>query len=611
MFRNANIATTGAGAFVVALSLSACLVSLAIRVCRAHGWVAQPRPNRWHKGTPSLFGGVPIWLSCVVVSAVFLPFSDRTAWTLIGASTVVFLLGLADDILRLRPSTKLAGQFLAAALVVSLGIVYPLHHSAIINVLVSLLWIVGITNAFNLLDNMDGLAAGVAIIAAIYLSIFYASVGSQAYAILAVLVAGAAAGFLIFNLNPARIFMGDSGSMFLGFLLASTSLLEVTHVSGVPALVLAPVAVLAIPVFDTFFVSVTRCLRGQKISEGGTDHSSHRLVQLGLNERNAVWLLYGLCAASGAVGLIARHVFYSRAIGLVGFWFLFLVLFGVHLFRSHPTASQNHHQPTNTFAARLLVRDTLALLLDPVAVSLSYYVAYFLRFSAYVPRADLDLFVRTWPIVLSVKYISLWACRVYRYSWWRGSITDSYRLAKATLVGEGAAVLLLIALYRFVGFSRVVFLLDAALSWALLLLIRKSFSHFRDLLGGWGGSKTKERRVLVLGTSEQTELALRYLRDRGIACAGLIDTNGGADLGRCVWGTEVVGSLDDLSRLGPNFGVSEIVLPENERLPYSEEDFHSFCQNAHLHLLKVGLYAVDFGAVHTAKLDSQHSVKAS
>jgi UDP-GlcNAc:undecaprenyl-phosphate GlcNAc-1-phosphate transferase len=521
------------------------------------------------------------------------PFSDRIVWKLLGASSLVFLLGLADDILHLRPQTKLVGQLLVALLVVSSGIVYPLQHNAIINALISVVWIVGITNAFNLLDNMDGLTAGVALISAVYLAIFYGGNGSWDYTMVAVVAAGAAAGFLLFNFNPARIFMGDCGSLFLGFLLGSASLLEVTHVSGVPPLVLAPVVVLAIPVFDTLFVSVTRRLRGQAISQGGTDHSSHRLVQLGLNERSAVLLLSALSIASGAVALVARHILYSRAIGLIGFWFLFLLLFGIHLFRSEMIDSTHNPHTAKTLLRRLLTRDALAILLDPVALTLAYYLAYVSRFRAYVPRSDMDLFFQTWPIVLALKFISLWGCRVYRHSWWRGSKTDAYRLAKATLAGEAATLLFLIAIYRFSGFSRLVFVLDAAFSWALLMAIRKSFSLFRNSLDGWVLGKGDERRVFVLGTSERTELALRFLRDQRIACAGLIDTNGGADCGRWVWGTQVIGGLSDLSRLGTNHGVSEIVLPENESLPYSDVEFRAHCQHARLHLIKLGLYSVE------------------
>ena len=593
MFHSLNLVGVVVVAFLSALALSGGLVALTIRICRKRGWVANPRPDRWHRTAPSLFGGLPIWFTFVVLSSVFLPRSDHVAWKVIGAATLMFLLGFVDDIWHLSPRSKLLVQILAAGLVVSSGVAYPLFHNSSLNIAVSMLWIVGITNAFNLLDNMDGLAAGVALISALYLVFFYASSGSRENAILVILIAGAVAGFLIFNFNPARIFMGDCGSLFIGFLLGTSSQLEVTHVVGVPAFALAPVLVLAIPIFDTFFVSVTRRLRGQAVSQGGTDHSSHRLVRLGLNERHAVFLLFALSIGSGLVALAVRYVLYPHALGLIGFWFLFLFLFGIHLFRLETPAPSGTGHETTILMNKILVRDALIFLLDPVALSFSYYLAYFLRFRTSVPDSDLELFLRSLPIVLGVKFISLWVCRIYKRSWWRGSIGDFHRVGKATLIGEVAAVLLIIGLYRFQGFSRLVFVLDAVFSWSLLVAIRASFSLFRESFGRWRLVDAGERRVFVLGTSEGAELALRFLRDRRIKCAGLIDTNGGSDLGRWVWGTQVVGGLDDLSGLGNRLGVREVVLPENETVPYSEVDFRTMCQQAHLQLIKLGLYSTE------------------
>src|SRR5208282_5544833 len=332
-FALAGIATVAA-AFASALALTAVLVALTIRICRKQGWVVKPRPNRWHRGTPASFGGVPMWLGFVTVSAIFLRVSDTLSWKLVAISSLVFVLGLVDDISQLRPRSKFLAQVFAAALVLGCGVVYPLRGNWFIDGLVSLFWIIGITNAFNLLDNMDGLSAGTALISSFYLIVFYVTSSAYSQAVLVSLAAGVIAGFLLFNFHPARIFMGDGGSLFVGFLLGTVSLLGVTHISGMPALVLAPMAVLAVPILDTFFVSATRRLRGQPVSVGGTDHISHRLVRLGLNERDAVLLLYSLTALSGAVALAARHFLYPPALGLIALWFLFLFLLGVHLFRT-------------------------------------------------------------------------------------------------------------------------------------------------------------------------------------------------------------------------------------------------------------------------------------
>jgi FlaA1/EpsC-like NDP-sugar epimerase len=238
-----------------------------------------------------------------------------------------------------------------------------------------------------------------------------------------------------------------------------------------------------------------------------------------------------------------------------------------------------------------MAQDTLAFVLDPIILSLAYYFAYFLRFKAAVPQDDIRLFLYSWPLVVAAKFVALWIFGIYRYSWWRGSVGDAYRLAKAVVVGEVAAVLLLTALYRFNGYSRVVFCFDCLASWLMLLGLRRSFALFRGSMALWKSAEPTPRRVFVLGTSEHAELVLSFLKRRRIECAGLIDTNGGGDLHRRVWGTQVVGHLDDLIELAGLYGVSEVILPENEELPYSETEFYRRHSQDVLKIMKLGLYS--------------------
>jgi UDP-GlcNAc:undecaprenyl-phosphate GlcNAc-1-phosphate transferase len=577
-------------AFLSAFAVTAALVLLTIQICRKHGWVSKPHADRWHKGTPAFFGGVPLFAGFTALSIAFIPWANYLLWRLIGIASLMFVLGLVDDICHLTPARKFAGQLLAAGLLISMGVVYPLSGSLTVNIVVSILWLVGITNAFNLLDNMDGLSAGIALISAGYLSVFFAMGGYRDQAVIVALSAGAIAGFLIFNFSPARIFMGDSGSLFIGFLLGATSILEVTHVARVPAFVLAPFTVLAIPIFDTLFVSVTRRLRGQAVSQGGTDHSSHRLVRLGLQERRAVWLLYALSAGSGAVALLTRHSSSAIAPGWVGFWFFFLLLFGVHLFQDEVKHDVLSSHTTKPLLRQLLSRDMLVFLLDPLAMALSYYLAYSLRFGGRIPVADRALLLRSLPIAVAIKILGLWICRAFRHSWWRGSIGDLYRLGLATFIGEVSSVLVLTRLYRFDDVSRTVYLLDALITLPLLLIIRRSFAFFRDTIYTCRGVPPAQRRVFILGTSAHAELALRFLRDQSIECAGFIDTNGGADLRRYVFGRPVLGRLDDLGWLSKRHEVFEVVLPDCEQIQLPGVDFQSFCQRRQLRLTKLGLY---------------------
>jgi len=587
--------------FVVAVTLTSILVAVTTRICRSYGWLARPRSDRWHKGTPAMFGGVPLWLGFIWACAILLPGGNHLAWSLVAISSLMFFFGLLDDLVHLQPRSKVLLQLISAALVISCGVIYPLRPNVLVNVIFSIVWIVGITNAFNLLDNMDGLSAGTALIVSLYLIVFYTTSNSPQYALLVAIAAGSIAGFLLFNFNPARIFMGDCGSLFIGFFLGSVSLVQVTHISGVANFVLGPMAVLAIPIFDTFFVSVTRRLRGQPVSVGGTDHSSHRLVSLGLSERKAVFLLYFLAAASGTAALVARKLFWPYAVGLVASLYLLLLLFGIHLFRSEDAT----HEPSpfsKSWLKFFFHRDTLALLLDPLALALAYYLAYFFRFRSSVPHAEISVFLRSLPIVLIAKVASLFMFKIYRHSWWRGSIGDAYRLARATVFGEVVVVLLLTGLYRFNGYSRIVFVVDCVLSWILLLGVRKSFFLFRESVRMWASEKPAEGPVFVLGTSENAELALRFLRDRRIRCVGLIDTNGGGDLNRRVWGTQVVGHLDELLDLAARYKVSAVILPENEALPCSEAEFHNRCRHDKLNVMKLGLYSATPTPVNTKAL---------
>ena len=571
--------------FVTSIALTSVLVAVTIKTCRKFGWVAVPRSDRWHKGTPAFFGGVPIWLAFIFSIIAFLPTSAHLQWELVALASGMFFLGFVDDLFHLQPAPKFLMQLLAASGAVYFGLVYPVRENHIINVIISIFWIVGITNAFNLLDNMDGLSGGIAFISATYLALFFLAGGGVINAVLAIILAGAVAGFLVFNFYPAKIFMGDGGSLFIGFLLACISLLGVTHISGVPALVFAPVTVLAIPVFDTFFVSVTRRLRGQPVSVGGTDHSSHRLVKLGLHERSAVLLLYTLAAASGSIALILRHMLYPHAIGLLAFWFLFLLLFGIHLFR---TNTPSH---AKTYFKIFYDLDHFVLLLDALALTLAYYFTFFLVLGKFGSAQHTVLFFISWPIVVGGELTFLYLWKVYRYSWWRISATGIYKLAAGIVSGIIVLLLAFSNLQAFSGSLRLVPLFDCIISFVLLLAIRMSSLFFRGIIQSLESRNRPGRRVLILGTSEYTGAAIQFLNGQGIYCAGLIDTNGGSDLGRSVWGKKVVGRVSDLSELAHAYDISEIVLPENELIPCSEFELYNWCTRDNLHFTKLGLYS--------------------
>jgi UDP-GlcNAc:undecaprenyl-phosphate GlcNAc-1-phosphate transferase len=203
---------------------------------------------------------------------------------------------------------KLLGQACATGIIVASGVQVSFLPNQALNLLVTFLWVLGITNALNLLDNMDGLSGGVGALAAAFFLLLAAWNGQYLVASLAAALMGVCIGFLVYNFNPASIFMGDAGSMFLGFVLAVVGIK--LRFPGRPNIItwMIPVVVLGLPVFDTTLVVISRLRRGiNPLTNPGRDHASHRLVLLGLSQRQAVVLLYGVCCALGLVGLLIMH----------------------------------------------------------------------------------------------------------------------------------------------------------------------------------------------------------------------------------------------------------------------------------------------------------------
>jgi UDP-GlcNAc:undecaprenyl-phosphate GlcNAc-1-phosphate transferase len=293
------------GAFLLALALTPLVIAWA----RRNGLVARPSADRWHKKPTALFGGVAIFGAAALAAALFLP--DKRPFLAVGAGGVwIWAVGVWDDLRPLRPAHKFIAQIVASCGFVAAYYAAPqnqaAHGSEMLWMMpIAVIWIAGITNAFNLLDNMDGLSAGVATLVALLMAAHAAVMGDTVVVLGALLIAGASGGFLVFNFNPAKVFMGDCGSMFLGYTLACLSLMSSSSVSSgnLFTALLIPTLALATPLFDTTFVSIVRFLHGRPISQGGRDHTSHRLVMLGLSERRAVCSLYGITLWFGGIAL--------------------------------------------------------------------------------------------------------------------------------------------------------------------------------------------------------------------------------------------------------------------------------------------------------------------
>src|SRR5580765_7161215 len=304
-----NVIANPIALMIVSLVVTIILTFAVRAFARRFNFVAKPKADRWHKKPTAMLGGAAIFLSTVSVYIALAPKTFESL-TVITAAAFLFFIGLVDDVINIKPYQKLIGQLFGAVFVVGFGLKLPLTGFELIDIWITVFWIVGITNAINLLDNMDGLAVGISMIAAMSLGLSFTVSGQTAELMLVGVFIGALAGFLVFNFNPASIFMGDSGSMFVGFLLSTLVLLNQTggRSRGIFPILAVPVLILFVPIFDTTFVTVIRKLWGRKASQGGRDHTSHRLVALGLSERNAVLMLYLFALGAGGLSLFVSRL---------------------------------------------------------------------------------------------------------------------------------------------------------------------------------------------------------------------------------------------------------------------------------------------------------------
>jgi UDP-GlcNAc:undecaprenyl-phosphate/decaprenyl-phosphate GlcNAc-1-phosphate transferase len=294
--------------FAGALVIAAGTMPVVKRMGHRIGIIDQPGEHKIHLNPMPRIGGIAMY-SAVLLALVVLRnrYNFDEAIGILISATWMSLVGVIDDRSTLRPLVKLAGQLTGAFFLLWAGIQVNLFREPFLwlNWLITIGWIVGITNAMNLLDNMDGLSGGVAAIAAIFFTLLAIRSGQYLVGILSAAVAGAAIGFWLYNFNPARVFMGDSGSLFLGLMLAAVGI-KLRFPASSPIITwLVPVLVLGVPVFDTVYVTFSRIRRHLHPFTAGTDHTSHRLVRMGFTRREAVMALY---LVAGMLGMLAQFV---------------------------------------------------------------------------------------------------------------------------------------------------------------------------------------------------------------------------------------------------------------------------------------------------------------
>ncbi|HEX8030583.1 MAG TPA: hypothetical protein VF491_19045 [Vicinamibacterales bacterium] len=594
-----------------------------VPICRAAstrlGYVAKPREDRWHKRPVALFGGVGIGLSLLMVSLVSGVASQVPI--LIGCSLAMFAVGFTDDILTLKPTTKLIAQIALASILLFFNYRLNWFESMTLDMACTLVWIVGLTNAFNLLDNMDGLCAGVALIAATSLAgglLQTAAPGtSPAEVKMLVILIGAAAGFLVYNFHPASIFMGDSGSLLLGFAVSAATLTTQENNLARPdviSIVAVPVLVLLIPIFDTTLVTMSRLLSGRSAAQGGRDHSSHRLVAIGLSERNAVAVLWLLAATGGTIGLWLDYLHQGWASLAAAGFVIVMVLFAVYLFsiRVYEEGDTRLEQGALTPLLVDLVykRRVAEVILDLLIASACYYAAYRLRFED--PEdfmKNFSNFTSSFPLVIGIQMVAFFVVGVYRGVWRHFGMNDALVITRGIFFGAVTSQLFILYVYRFFSYSRTVFAIYAGLLLISMTLARASLRLAGEFIQR---QRQSGRRVAIYGADDGGTLALSQLRrreDEFMRVLGFVDDDprrAGARIG----GYPVIGNFSALEVLITTRSVDLVVIASQQISPERVHNLQTLCRTNGISLtrLNVGFVEIVSDADDSAKPQPPASV---
>ncbi|EFI41759.1 MULTISPECIES: glycosyltransferase family 4 protein [Peptoniphilus] len=311
--------------FLFAMIISFVLTPLVIRLANRFGFIDIPKDSRRvHKKPMPLAGGVAMYVATVVSILTFVKCTKEIIALIVGA-TIIVISGLIDDKKGLSPKMKIVFQLAAAITLVAANVKIEFFTNPfsfgetvifleMLSIPITIFWIVGITNTVNLIDGLDGLAAGVSMICSISLMAIAYKFGYIEMSIIASIIAGSCLGFLPFNFNPAKIFMGDTGALFLGFVLSYISV-EGIMKSAAALTIFVPVLILGVPVFDTTFAMIRRKLSGKSIVQADKGHLHHRLLALGLSQRQTVIVLYIISLIFGILANIVAD--FNSKIGLM------------------------------------------------------------------------------------------------------------------------------------------------------------------------------------------------------------------------------------------------------------------------------------------------------
>ncbi len=559
-------------AFAVAASvLSLGLTPLTMLLARRIGAMDVPAERKVHGAPIARLGGLAVLVSAATTLAFAANVQSAKFWLPIALGLIpIAAISIVDDIRSVKPLPKLAAQLLGAAIAVSLGIqIGPEVHLFGGNLTVgwmaiplSLIWIVALTNAFNLVDGLDGLSAGLALISAISLGAVSVIAHKPSMATASFVVAGALLGFLPFNIYPARVFLGDTGATAAGFTLACLALGGGSTLSAGMA-ILVPVLVLGLPIADTVVTVARRYLRRleQKTAGGVFDadreHFHHRLLSLGLQHKHAVYVLYGAGLLAAICAVASMFMTYSNAaILLLGL--LIASFVGIHKLGYDEFAFIRRGTVLKAYEVPVLRSTLFAAFIDVMFVVAALYAAFVLKYDDLWVLSHRQLAQQMLPLVVAVFAPSLALFRVYRGSWRFATVEDLVRPAGAVIVGS--AICYVIASVFFTVIPPLS--LHVIFTIVLLGLVVGSRTSYR-LLSQWNRRAASEgERVVIYGAGMTGTMAVREALTNpslNMKPIGFIDDDPQLQR-RVVHGFPVLGSLRSLDAVLKEHGVAGVLI---------------------------------------------------
>jgi len=578
-------------ALIIPFSIVVLVTPVIIMIAKRTGMISQPQSNRWHSRPTALLGGIGIFIG-VVSSIIWIGLLDSIYSGLVFGAVLIFISGLYDDVKGLRPYVKLIIHIIAGVLVMTSGVF--LGNGLLpgyIAIPITLLWVVGITNAMNLLDNMDGLCSGISGIIGLFLGIIFLLNDQSVLSLLSFTVSGAAFGFLVYNFSSAKIFMGDSGSLFLGFLLSTIALMGTYETKSHVMLSLGiPLLIMSLPIFDTTLVTISRKYFNRPISQGGRDHSSHRLIALGYSERKSLLVMYGIAIFGGgiAIGLIYLNLSISLLLVILSLILFvgsgaFLSRVKVYSVNEYESLLENNGGKRVTLIRTVLQykRQIVEVLVDSILVMYSLYLAAWLQYNGEIPHDFIASYPSLVTVLLPYSLIVFLVFRFYSDIWRYLTVSDSLRFVISVGV-LALSMFLFIPLLDIFDLKFTTVIIFAIVLFLLLSVFRLSERLLYTLQRAvTNGDNQISTRILLVGAGDTGSIALREIiqnKKLNFKPIGFIDDDP-SKRGARIDGYPVMGSTTSINDIVASKQIDKIIISITDIGREKLKEIYNQCEN--------------------------------